>query len=275
MANQNIGFVICEGINDDTAVLDSKVIKEENGKVIAEGTLQTANETNRNARIYDRKDLFPELSGPRLLELMKAKQMKGESGHPMSADIARQQTILPEKTCVRYTKIWTEGDNIKSWFKGTNNMLGNDFDADLREECLPAFSLRALGTIENQGGKAYVKNIKIITWDHVIYPSHPHAYTERLVTESANINENNDLFANNGKGVIIPITNQEIVNYIKTESANIKTIINNFDTLFESIQLINNNKSVQLIDRASNVLIVPLENYIGDEIRNYCSDMRV
>lgn len=270
MDSNSLGFVICEAASENTEV---SIYAEEDGRVIGEGILQTADEVNRNNRVYSEKDLFPELVSPRVKELLAAKQFKGEAGHPLSKDIVRQQTIDPANTCVRYLKFWTEGSNIKARFKGTNNNLGEAFDKDLREGCKPAFSLRALGTIQNIGGRSYVKNIKIITWDHVIYPSHPHAYTEKLVTEStvSTIEESNDLYANNGKGLLIPITDREIIDYIKIESANLKNVINSFDTTYESYQIINNGKDIQLVDTNNNVFIVKLEAHISDEIMNYCS----
>lgn len=276
---KNIGYIISEAAPQEDS--NAKVIKEENGRVIAYGKLQEAEEVNRNARCYSKSDLFPEVNGKRMKELIDAKQFKGESGHPTNKDISRQQSIIPDKCCVKYLKVWTEGNEILAHFKGTHNELGNDFDMDLREGAKPAFSLRALGTIENSNGKSYVKNIRIITWDHVIYPSHPTAYTQGLLTESTigipskAIAEGNDIYANNGKGLLIPITNDSVINYIKTESANIKSIIDNFDTLYESIEVINNGKHVQMMDKYGNLAIVRLESYIGDEVRQYCADMKI
>jgi hypothetical protein len=70
--------------------------------------------------------------------------------------------------------------------------------------------------------------------------------------------------------MITPITNDSVINYIKTESANIYNIINNFDTLYESIQLINIGRDVQLMGKAGELFIVNLESYIQSEIRDYC-----
>lgn len=170
MSNKLIGNIILEGA---TTVEDAIVIDKggsASDRVIAEGTLQDVDKENRNKRIYSKKDLFPEINGPRMKELINASQFKGEMGHPLSNDLVRQQTIDPKLTCVNFLKVWTDGDKVKARYKGTNNAYGDEFDKDLRDGCKPAFSLRALGSIENVNGKAYVRNIKVITWDHVVFP---------------------------------------------------------------------------------------------------------
>ena len=134
-----IGTIICEG-NDTPS--ESNIINNDKYRVKAKGRLQTAEELNRNNRCYGRKDLFPEVKGSRVQELIKHGQMKGESGHPIDANLVRQQTVLPHCSCVIYDQIWTEGDDVLAIYQGTNNALGADFDMDLRQR---------------------------VTWDSVIY----------------------------------------------------------------------------------------------------------
>lgn len=271
----NIGYIICE--TDTTVSVNSKVIKEEtlpSGKkrVVAEGILQTADEKNRNGRIYPKEELFPQLTSPRTMELFNAGYMRGECGHPLSPELARQQTIDGKLCCVKYLKFWTQGNDVWGRFCGTNNALGDEFDADLREGCKPAFSLRALGSINETSGGAKVTNLKLITYDNVIYPSHPGAYTHNLVTESAIVKT----YSRTGdcekrpSGLLVPITNESVISYIKSESANFKTIRESFDLLYDDIRLIENGSSVQLTTKTGSVIIVTLENYIHNEIMNYC-----
>ena len=80
-----------------------------------------------------------------------------------------------------------------------------------------------------------------------------------LVTESAAI-----------YGDVIPVTNKQVVSYIKEESANVKSILNTFDTLYESAFICNNGKNVSLTLKDGNRVLVNLEQYIQDEIMNYC-----
>jgi hypothetical protein len=160
MANPIIANIILEGA---TTVEDSVITNGSGKRVEAEGTLQDMDVENRNRRIYAKADLIPEINGPRMKELIDAGQFYGEMGHPLSDDLVRQQTIDPKLVCVGFNKVWVEGNQVKARFRGTNNAYGEQFDQDLREGRKPAFSLRALGAIENVNGKAYVKGIKIIT----------------------------------------------------------------------------------------------------------------
>lgn len=276
-SNRVIGNIILEG----ATTAEDTIITNSNGKrVEAIGTLQDMDVENRNKRIYAKKDLMPEINGPRMKELIEAKQFKGECGHPLSDDLVRQQTIDPKLTCVNFSRVWVEGNLVKAQFRGTNNDYGANFDADLREGCKPAFSLRALGGIENIGGKAYVKNIKIITWDHVIYPSHKRAYTDKVVTEST-INTGKVLYENqivvpkNDPGTIITITGsdaKEVLNRLQRESANITTIIETFDGLYDKIDLISENKLL-LTDRFGEKISVNLESHIDNIIMDYVFKM--
>lgn len=275
--NRVIGNIILEG----ATTAEDTIITNSNGKrVEAIGTLQDMDVENRNRRIYAKKDLIPEINGPRMKELIEARQFKGECGHPLSDDLVRQQTIDPKLTCVNFSRVWVEGNLVKAQFRGTNNDYGANFDADLREGGKPAFSLRALGGIENVGGKAYVKNIKIITWDHVIYPSHKRAYTDKIITESAidtgkALYENQVVVPKNDPGTIISITGsdaKEVLNRLQRESANITTIVETFDGLYDKIDLVSENRLL-LTDRFGEKISVNLENHIDNIIMDYVFKM--
>ena len=265
----NIGYAICENLSQ---VKDMKIVDTTpSGKPIGEGILQEVEEDNRNGRYYEKDQLFPQLKTERTLELLKTGNFKGENGHPMTNDIKRQATIDPNNVCVKFLDIWTEGNFIKARFTGTNNALGESFNKDLMDGELPSFSLRALGSIVNKGGHACVRNIKLITWDRVIYPSHKRAYTERLVNESGIlIPETSKLFIDEDyKGFVTPITNEKIINLLKQESANVNFVMENFEGIYESIQLLNNGRNIQLHDGKGNCLVVNLEHHVKDILMDH------
>lgn len=274
MSNPVIGNIILEG----ATTVEDTLIADGNGKrVLAEGTLQDMDVENRNRRIYAKSDLIPEINGPRMKELIAAKQFCGEYGHPLSDDLVRQQTIDPKLVCVRFEKVWVESNLVKARFRGTNNDYGSYFDQDLRDGCKPAFSLRALGAIENMNGKAYVKGIKIITWDSVIYPSHKVAYTSNIVTESAidgtPLYENQIIVPKDDPGRIITLRESDaktVISRLQKESANMDTILNTFDGIYDKISLLNEN-SVVLTNAMGGRIQVNLENHIQNLIMDYTS----
>lgn len=269
---ENLGYVVIETATTSSDIMPAKIVQSKpDGRVLAEGVLQEANMKNRNGRFYDSRDLFPELVAPRQLELLRTGNMRGENGHPLSKDLIRQQTIDPNNCVCIYTKFWTDGDFVMGQFFGTFNQIGEEFNKELISGISPSFSLRALGTIRNTGRGAEVKGIKIITYDRVIYPSHDKAYTRGIVGESAFVSEGSNLYIDNDdKGRLIPITNESVLDYIKTESCNFKQIKESFDLLYDDIKLINGKSQVQLTDRAGSIFVVNLENYIHNEIIGAC-----
>ena len=269
MKQNNIGYIICESAIP--GFVETNIVNEENGKVIAEGILQTANEKNRNGRFYASEELFPQLTAPRTLELLEAGYLRAELGHPLSTELTRQQTIDDSRTCAQFLKLWTDGDNVWARFRGTNNAFGESFDKDLRDGCKPAWSLRALGTLVQTARGAEVKKLKIITWDQVIYPSHPHAYTQKVLTENASYEKDNDVYCENG--MIIPITNQSVIDYIKSESAILKFLANNIDFMYKNVSINSDKSTVTLTCESGDIIVVNLERYINDEIRNYASEL--
>ena len=282
-----IGYIL----NESSVCMESVEIREDrnSNRVTGIGALQTGNEKNRNGRIYRTEDLVREINAPRQKELLAAKQLCGEAGHPIGADassLVRQQTIDPTKICVRYLKLWMEGDNVMATFQGTNNALGEAFDKDLRQGVLPAFSLRALGTISSTPQGAVVENLKMITYDYVIYPSHPHAYTRGVLNESASsiaIPKSNFAMSNamdGSKSFIKEFSNQDVINaistmresaisYVKDKSSNFKMLQECYDmTKYDTVDIINPHK-LALTEAGKNTIVMSIEDYIANEIQNY------
>lgn len=267
MIDPNIGYVIIETATTSQDFKPTIVRSMDKKRVVAEVILQEANEKNRNGRFYDSNELFPQITAPRTQELIQHGELRAENGHPLSKDIQRQSTIDPNNTVAIFLKLWTDGNFIKAHARGTNNEKGEEFNQDLLDGFTPAWSLRALGSIVNTGRGAEVKNPKIITWDRVIYPSHPRAYTQGIVSESSSI-----VLPKDDPGMLIPITNNQVIDYIKHESANLRQVMETFEIFYDNIELVNErfNPQVKLTSRDGNIYVVNLETYLQNEIQNYC-----
>lgn len=275
MINSSIGYIICESDISPkvTNISNAKI----NGKLVAEGILQTADERNRNGRYYAEEELFPQLTAPRTLELLRAGYLRAEMGHPLSKDLQRQSMIDDTKTCARFLKLWTVGKDIWATFTATNNMNGEAFNADLAEGCLPAWSLRALGTIDKTRRGMEVRNLRLITWDQVIYPSHPGAYTQRIISESTVMNESTsiDISEKNdmvGEAMIIPITDNNIISFIQSESSNLKFVRECFDFAYDSISVNENGTKVLLTTKAGETIAINMESYVHNELMHYADE---
>ena len=81
--NSCIGDIIIETATANADIYPSKIVNEKDNRVEGEGVLQEANAKNRNGRFYDSRDLFPELTSPRTLELLNTGNFKAENGHPL------------------------------------------------------------------------------------------------------------------------------------------------------------------------------------------------
>ena len=279
-----LGAIIIETATiPEQQVFQPKIIKAANGRTVAEGVLQEANMKNRNGRFYDSRDLFPELTAPRQIELLQTGNMKAENGHPLAKDLARQQTIDPNNCVAIFTKLGTEGNFVMGQYFGTFNDKGEEFDKELKCGFSPSWSLRALGTIKNTHRGAEVKGIKLITYDRVIYPSHDKAYTTRIVSESSNLinaGTYNGGLTNNGQnklildesdtGIVEYLYNKDVLDYIKEESMSYKRIKESFDVFYEDIELINGGSQIVLKDGVGSSYIINLEEYIHHEIMNNC-----
>ena len=297
---RNIGYIITEAAPEEptkTEIVD-EIVCGSRKRVVGKGILQTGDEKNRNGRWYSTKtELAPQVVCPRTQELIQHGRLLGENGHPLSKDLARQQQIIESLCSVRYLKVWMEGNDVWAWYVGHNNALGDTFDDNLRCGIDPSFSLRALGSVNNTNRGAEVVGLKIITWDDVIYPSHPGAYGQGLVkhdelnsadkelkarmnmesafTEACSLVDQSLLREDitrdkmNETGLITPITNQNVIDYLQRESANFHIFKESFDTLYDDIKLINNKTQVQLTDKAGDILYVNLENYVHNGLMNY------
>lgn len=253
-----------------------------NGFVTAEGVLQVGEKENRNRRFYSTEDLHSEIYSDRIRELVTTGNFKGEAGHPLDLNLARQQKVDGTLEQVWFTKLWMEGPLVKAQFRGTNNELGRSFNEDLKDGQLPSFSLRSIGSIKNSGGRNQVTNLRIICYDRVYFPSYPDAYTDHIVTESAfmddlkltNMNEDmqrkiveagNSLMV---ESAVSPIINDEVRKVIMKESYNLNAMCEAFDQEFTNITRKGNN--LQLVDENYNVIVVPIEDYVGAKIDKFC-----
>ena len=299
--NEKIGYIINESgieVSDfqiiDEAVMPSKGILQSldfqpsKDRAIGCGILQTGGERNRNGRIYRLEDLRREIAAPRQKELITTGNLLSEASHPLTTELVRQQTIDPRNSCARFLKLWIEGDNVMGVFQGTNNDLGETFDKDLKQGVKPAFSLRALGTVKATPQGAIVENLKMITYDYVIYPSHPGAYTQGLLNESTvdmgptsnfKVTKYNDAT----KSIMTEFTNKDVINAIKLQSQNESAAIDyikdkslNFHLLkecydmtsFDTIDFVSP-KKIALTEAGKATIIMNVEDYIAREIQNY------
>lgn len=271
-------------INESTVPPDAiscDIIKKDKDFLIAETVLQVAEVLNRNRRYYTTEDLHREIYGDRVKELVKTFNLKNELGHPLDMNLARQQKIDESMSCSVILKIWMDGPVVKAWVRGTNNDYGRTFNEDLKCGAKPAYSLRSLGSIKIVNGRSCVTNLRLITYDKVIYPSYSQAYVQGLV-ESANgittlqelqesvTSKGNGLYMSDTDNFIAPIMNEDVVKMILKESADVYTICNDFSPFYQSIKVNQEGTQVTMITDDYQTIIVPLNKFVQNQINNFC-----
>jgi hypothetical protein len=277
MIPQNIGSIIIETAPPDVDdKVRAKVVGEEYGYLVVEAILQDMNKKNRNGRFYATEELAPQVTCKRTQELINSGNFKGENGHPMSKDLVRQQTIDPNNVVCKFLKVWVDGDLIKAQVTATVDGVGDSFEKCVRAGELPSYSMRSLGSLTTTSRGAEVKNIRLITWDRVIFPSHEVAYTcengvyvpeqKEIVAEGSRI-----YLDENDKGIVIPFDKQKVINYVKSESKNLQTVKESMECFFDTIDIVESGKKVMMKAADGNTLIINLEDYISNEIMDYCS----
>lgn len=275
MEKKPVCFIINEAAEQ---VIECNVINNQNGYAIAEGILQQGEKQNRNRRYYATEDLHEQVYSDRVRELVTTGNFKGEAGHPLDMNLARQQKVDPICEQVWFTKLWMDGPYVKGHFRGTNNALGESFNRDLKDGQKPSFSLRSLGSIKNNGGRSQVTNLRMICYDRVYFPSYDNAYTDHIVTESASdmiVNSLQESLEEHGNSMYVadntihPVMNQDVIDIITRESYNFDVICESFGEYYKSITVQGDN--IQLIDEDYNVLLVPLEKYVRSKVDEFCA----
>lgn len=277
-----IAYVINESASEP---IECELVNTDNDFVIAEGILQEAEKINRNKRFYSTEDLYKEIYGPRVRELVTSGNFKGEAGHPLDLNLARQQKVDPTLEQVWFIKLWMEGPYVKAQFRGTNNPLGESFNRDLKDGQKPSFSLRSLGSLRNNNGKAQVTNLRIICYDRVYFPSYDNAYTDHIVTESTSYEDvakdiskvttyvkskGNSMVVNESADCIAPIMNKDICNILIKESADLNFICEQFSPYFKKMTVNEDHSAVTIVNEDYSVIVVPIKRFIRNQIDEFC-----
>lgn len=230
-------------------------------RVYIESPLIDLNWKNRNGRMYLPKDFLPALKDERLLELLRTCNLFGESDHPLDASLKRQATIKKDNASHIILKVWADGDVINGIIRASDIIpIGDSFNNSILNGVIPSFSLRALGGLKETKKGMCATNLRIITWDWVVYPSHKKAYMTKKISDGAlnNIKESSG---------IKRISESSIINFIKDESKNVKLITNLLEYAFDSVSL-SNDKKFMILENNNEKIHIKLENYVLNQIYN-------
>ena len=154
----------------------TEALKTENGNLIVEGRLQTAETKNGNGRYYPREILEREvknyIDGP-----VKENRALGELDHPESS------IINLKNVSHNITEMWWDGDEVYGKIEILPTPSGNILKALIENNITVGVSSRGMGSLEDRGGVLEVQDdFELLCWDFVSTPSNPGSYME-IVTE--------------------------------------------------------------------------------------------
>lgn len=266
-------FMIMEATGDPTKPTDLQVYDTKGLFYVKFKTvLQEFNVMNRNRRIYESLCMDNSLHAPHVQELMRKKSWFGEAGHPHSNDVARILTIDPKLISHRVNNININGNILKGEVETLDNgAYGTQMTRQIIQGMEPAFSLRALASlIKNRDGSTLVKSkCHVVSYDWVVLPSHVKAYRDQS-TPVKKVVQNITSDGNTIKESMIPVQESQIIDFIKSESKNVRLVSNVCEVATESMNL-TPDMSLAIIKEGSNTFAVKVEDRIKQEVRHYMS----
>ena len=151
-------------------------VSKENGNIIVEGILASAEVKNGNGRYYSKELWNREMD--KYQTLIEERRSMGELDHPESQVINLQNVshIITE---------WNwDGDNVMGKIEILPTPSGNILTELIKNGVTVGVSSRGMGSLEQRGGVMEVQDdFELLCWDFVSTPSNPNSFMH-LVKES-------------------------------------------------------------------------------------------
>jgi len=144
-------------------------------KLYLEGVLSTAENINRNKRLYKKPLLEREFN--RYIETkVKTNEAAGELNHPASP------VVNPDRICHRIVEINQEGNDFYGKSLVINTPEGNRIRAFVEADLKVGVSTRALGTItKNENYNLVNEDLQLICVDVVMNPSNQKSFVNGIL----------------------------------------------------------------------------------------------
>ena len=153
-------------------------VNKENGNLLVEGILATAEVKNGNGRYYPRSLWEREMA--KYKELVEQRRAMGELDHPES------QVINLKNVSHIIKEFWWDGDNVMGKIEILPTPSGNILKELVKSNVSLGVSSRGMGSLEQNGNVMEVQDdFELLCWDFVSTPSNPGSYMHTL-TEGKN-----------------------------------------------------------------------------------------
>ena len=144
-------------------------VNKENGNLLVEGILATAEVKNGNGRYYA-KELW-EREMDKYSEVIKERRSMGELDHPESSVINLQNVSH------LISDYWWDGDNVMGKIEILPTPSGNILTELIKAGVTVGVSSRGMGSLEQNGNVMEVQDdFELLCWDFVSTPSNPGSF---------------------------------------------------------------------------------------------------
>ena len=162
-------------VNISPSQLNENVNKE-NGNLLVEGILATAEVKNGNGRYYSKELWERELA--KYKDLIKERRSCGELDHPESSVI----NLKNVSHLIREFR-W-DGDNVLGIIEILPTPSGNIVKELIKNGITVGVSSRGMGSLEQNGNVMEVQDdFELLCWDFVSTPSNPGSYMHEVIKE--------------------------------------------------------------------------------------------
>ena len=169
--------------------------------VLFDAVLQSFGIKNRNGREYDANNIMEKIRTDDYIQsMLRQNSWVGEIDHPApefkGQELTMQRIANPDlKKTSHYIRNPHLNGNLLEARVQTDSSNENGMNMAIKivdGKIIPCFSARVLGALRNIMGRPVVYVNKLITYDWVLYPSHPEALAKitQPLTESVNTMEN-------------------------------------------------------------------------------------
>lgn len=235
--------------------------------------LQSFGVRNRNQREYDAQNIMDKIEHDEyILDQLRKNSWMGEIDHPapefQGQELTMQRIANPDMKLTSHyiRRPHLEGNLLKAPIQtdsGTDagmNMAIKIVDGKI----IPCFSARVLGALQNRNGRPVVFVRKLITYDWVLFPSHPEAEAEikQPIMESVNEMEN----ITNIKIVFFP----ELARMAANNSKETEWLCESFGLSIDDVIGVTNTGNSVVVTEGSNVYVQPISD---SRIRNKTKSM--
>ena len=162
-------------VNISPSQLNENVNKE-NGNLLVEGILATAEVKNGNGRYYSKELWERELA--KYKDLIKERRSCGELDHPESSVI----NLKNVSHLIREFR-W-DGDNVTGKIEILPTPSGNILKELIKNGVTVGVSSRGMGSLEPRGNVMEVQDdFELLCWDFVSTPSNPGSFMHEVIKE--------------------------------------------------------------------------------------------